>query len=92
MIVKKNEGIDGRLEVAYEYDNERTKQWLEELRGQIKAYENRVAYMKNHQIFITKAGYNYDDDQFGMNYDIYNCFSKTIAGYNAFLIAASSSS
>lgn len=78
LMSKKNEGIDGRLEVAYEYDNERTKQWLEELRGRIKAYENRVAYMKNRQIFITKAGYNYDDDQFGMNYDIYNCFSKTI--------------
>ena len=30
-----NEGIDGRFEVAYEYDNERTKQWLEELRGRI---------------------------------------------------------
>ena len=78
LMSKKNDGIDGRFEVAYEYDNERTKQWLEELRGRIKAYENRIAYMKSHQIFITKAGYNYDDDQFGMSYDIYNCFDKTI--------------
>ena len=34
--------------------------------------------MKKHQIFITKARYNYDGDQFGMDYTFYNCFGKTI--------------
>ena len=27
---------------------------------------------------LFRSGYNYDGDQFGMNYDIYNCFGKTI--------------
>lgn len=78
LMLKQREGADVRFKAAYNYDNERTQRWIEELRGRLQALKDRAAYLKNHQIFITKAGYNYDDDQFGMNYDIYNCFGKTI--------------
>ena len=78
LMSKKSEGREDRFIIAYDYDTERTHRWLEDLRGKIQAYEDKVSYMKKNQIFITKAGYNYDGDQFGMNYDIYNCFGKTI--------------
>ena len=78
LMSKKSEGREDRFIIAYDYDTERTHRWLEDLRGKIQAYQDKVSYMKKNQIFITKAGYNYDGDQFGMNYDIYNCFGKTI--------------
>lgn len=78
LMSKKNEGREDRFIIAYDYDTERTHRWLEDLRGKAQAYQDKVSYMKKNQIFITKAGYNYDGDQFGMNYDIYNCFGKTI--------------
>lgn len=78
LMSKKSEGREDRFIIAYDYDTERTHRWLEDLRGKIQAYQDKVSYMKKNQIFITKAGYNYDGDQFGMNYDIYNCFVKTI--------------
>ena len=78
LMFKKSVGREDRFIIAYDYDTERTHRWLEELRGKIQAYQDKVTYMKKNQIFITKAGYNYDGDQFGMNYDIYNCFGKTI--------------
>ena len=78
LMSKKSEGREDRFVIAYDYDTERTHRWLDELRGKIQAYRDKVSYMKKNQIFITKAGYNYDGDQFGMDYDIYNCFGKTI--------------
>ena len=78
LMSKKSEGREDRFIIAYDYDTERTHRWLDELRGKIQAYQDKVTYMKKNQIFITKAGYNYDGDQFGMDYDIYNCFGKTI--------------
>ena len=78
LMSKKNEGKEDRFLVAYDYDNKRTERWLEDLQSQIQADKERSAYLKKHQIFITKVGYNYDNDQFGMNYSIYNCFGKTI--------------
>ena len=78
LMSKKSVGREDRFIIAYDYDTERTHRWLEDLRGKIQAYQDKVTYMKKNQIFITKAGYNYDGDQFGMNYDIYNCFGKTI--------------
>lgn len=71
-------GIVDRFRLAFEYDSLRTEAWVNKLKAQLKAYKDRVSYMKSHQIFITKAGYNYDDDQFGMDYTFYNCFGKTI--------------
>ena len=71
-------GVQDRFLIAFEYDSVRTEAWANDLRAKIKAYKDRVSYMKSHQIFITKASYNYDGDQFGMDYTFYNCFGKTI--------------
>ena len=71
-------GIEGRFNSAFTYDSVRTAAWVSDLRAKVKAYNDRVSYMKKHQIFITKARYNYDGDQFGMDYTFYNCFGKTI--------------
>lgn len=78
LMSKKSEGLEDRFIIAHNYDTERTNRWLKELRCKIQAYQDKISYMKKNQIFITKAAYNYDDDQFGMDYEIYNCFSKTI--------------
>lgn len=71
-------GIEDRFSTAFEYDSIRTAAWIKDIEVKYKAYKDRVSYMKAHQIFITKADYNYDDDQFGMDYTFYNCFGKTI--------------
>lgn len=71
-------GFEDRFLLAFEYDSVKTEVWVNNLRTELKAYKDRLSYMKSHQIFITKAGYNYDGDQFGMDFTFYNCFGKTI--------------
>lgn len=78
LMSKKSVGREDRFIIAYDYDTERTHRWLEDLRSKIQAYQEEITYMRKNQIFITKAGYNYNGEQFGMNYDIHNCFGKTI--------------
>ena len=45
-------------------------------------YNKEVSFKKKNQIFITGIGYVYDSNEyshrFGMRFDVYNCFSKTI--------------
>ena len=78
LMSKKEEGARERFFAAFMYDKERTDRLIDDLRGRLQAYHDRVTYLKKNQIFITKAGYNFDGDQFGMDYTIYNCFGKTI--------------
>lgn len=71
-----------RLEVASNYDNTKTRIWIEKMKAEIADYNKEIAYRKKNQIFIIGIGYNYDNNeivnQFGLYFDIYNCFSKTI--------------
>lgn len=78
---KREEGAEGRYATASNYAERKVQvvlEQLERLEALEKQQEQRYAYLKSHQIFITQAGYNYDDEQFGMDYEIYNCFGKTI--------------
>lgn len=81
----KSKGEDGKIErfrVAADYDHEKTSIWLDQLKAAIDDYNKDVAYKKKNQIFITGIGYVFDSNEyshdFGMRFDIYNCFSKTI--------------
>lgn len=71
-----------RLEVASNYDNTKTEILIKKLKAKIADYNKEIAYRKKNQIFITGIGYDYDSNefsnQFGLYFDIYNCFSKTI--------------
>lgn len=79
---KGDEGKEQRFIVAATYDDVQTEKWIERLKAAIEDYEKKVAYRKKNQIFITGIGYDYDSNEyshrFGMRFDIYNCFSKTI--------------
>lgn len=79
---KGDDGKKQRFEVAVEYDRIHTDIWLGKLKAAIDDYRMDVAYKKKNQIFITGIGYKYDDNEYshryGMRFDIYNCFSKTI--------------
>lgn len=81
----KAKGEDGKLqrfEAAAAYDDVQTEIWLKRLKSFLDDYNKEVAYKKKNQIFITGIGYLYDNNEyssrFGMRFDIYNCFSKTI--------------
>lgn len=75
-------GREQRFDVAEAYDDVQTKIWLGKLKSAIDDYNKEVAYKKKNQIFITGIGYDYDSNEyssrFGMHFDVYNCFSKTI--------------
>lgn len=73
-----DKGVSERFAVAFEYDTLKTEVYVSKLKNDIKAYKDKISNLKSKQIFITEASYNYDDEQFGMDYTIFNCFSKTI--------------
>ena len=79
---KKEEGREQRFIVATKYDDEQTRIWISKLQSALDEYNKDIAYKKRNQIFITGIGYAYDSNEyssrFGMQFDIYNCFSKTI--------------
>lgn len=75
-------GKEQRFFVAADFDEAQTKKWLGRLKAAIEDYNKDVAYKKKNQIFITGIGYVYDSNEYshsyGMRFDVYNCFSKTI--------------
>lgn len=79
---KGDEGKEQRFYVAEEFETEQTGKWLGRLKAAIDDYNKDVAYKKKNQIFITGIGYVYDSNEYshsyGMRFDIYNCFPKTI--------------
>ena len=79
---KGDEGKELRFDVAADYDDVQTRIYLDKLKSAIDKYDKEVAYKKKNQIFIEGIGYVYDSNEyshrFGMRFDIYNCFSKTI--------------
>lgn len=77
----KTKGEDGREQrfiFAAEYDDVQSEIYINKLKKAIDSINKDVAYKKNNQIFITGIGYEYDSSRFGMHFDVYNCFSKTI--------------
>lgn len=81
----KAKGEDGkvqRFEVAADYDDIHTQIYISLLKSAIAKYDKEVAFKKKNQIFLTGIGYVYDSNEyshsFGMRFDIYNCFAKTI--------------
>ena len=79
---KGEEGKEQRFDAAAAYDEIQTKIYIDKLSEAIDNYKKEVAYKKKNQIFITGIGYDFDSNEyshrFGMRFDIYNCFSKTI--------------
>lgn len=79
---KGEEGKEQRFIVAADYDDVQTRIYLDRLKSAIEKYDKEVAFKKKNQIFLTGIGYVYDSNEyshsFGMRFDIYNCFSKTI--------------
>ena len=79
---KGEEGKAQRFEVAADYDDVQTRIYLDRLKYAIEKYDKEVAFKKKNQIFLMGIGYVYDSNEyshsFGMRFDIYNCFSKTI--------------
>ena len=79
---KGEDGKEQRFYAAAAYDEVQTNIWINKLKNAIDTYNKDVAYKKKNQIFITGIGYDYDSSEyshrFGMRFDIYNCFSKTI--------------
>lgn len=79
---KGEEGKEQRFGIAAAYDDVQTDIYVKKLKSVIDDYNKEVAYKKKNQIFITGIGYVYDSNEysnrFGMRFDIYNCFSKTI--------------
>ena len=79
---KGEEGKEQRFEVAADYDDVQTKIYIEKLTNAIAKYDKEIAYKRKNQIFITGIGYAYDNNEyshrFGMRFDVYNCFPKTI--------------
>jgi len=79
---KGDEGKVQRFEVAAAYDDAQTEIYINRLKTAIDNYNKDVAYKRKNQIFITGIGYDYDSNEyssrFGMYFDVYNCFSKTI--------------
>lgn len=80
--VKGEDGKEQRFNVAADYDDVHTGIWIEKLKSAIDDYNKTVAYRKKNQIFITGIGYVFDSNEYshsyGMRFDVYNCFSKTI--------------
>lgn len=76
------EGKEQRFLVAADYDDVQTSIWIERLKAAIDDYNKEVAYKKKNQIFITGIGYVFDSNEYshsyGLRFDVYNCFSKTI--------------
>lgn len=79
---KGEDGKEQRFYVAAKYDDVQTEIWIGKLKSAIDDYKKDVAYKKKNQIFITGIGYEFDSNEyshrFGMHFDVYNCFSKTI--------------
>ena len=79
---KGEEGKEQRFIVAADYDDAKTSIWISKLKSALDDYNREVAFKKKNQIFITGIGYAYDSNEyssrFGMRFDVYNCFSKTI--------------
>lgn len=81
----KNKGEEGkvqRFEIAADYDEIHTKMWINKMQAFIDEYDKEVAYKSKNQIFLTGIGYVFDSNEyssrFGMRFDVYNCFAKTI--------------
>lgn len=76
------EGKEQRFLIAADYDDVQTSIWIERLKAAIDDYNKEVAYKKRNQIFITGIGYVFDSNEYshsyGLRFDVYNCFSKTI--------------
>lgn len=79
---KEAEGKEQRFLVAADYDDVKTSIYIERLKAAIDDYNKEVAYKKKNQIFITGIGYVFDSNEYshsyGLRFDVYNCFSKTI--------------
>ena len=79
---KGEEGKEQRFDVAVAYDEVQTNIYIGKLKSAIDDYNKEVAYKRKNQIFITGIGYLFDSNEysnrFGMRFDVYNCFSKTI--------------
>lgn len=79
---KGDEGKEQRFEVAAAYDDIQTDIYIKKLQVIVDEYNKKVAFRKKNQIFITGIGYKFDENEyshrFGMYFDVYNCFSKTI--------------
>ena len=79
---KGEEGKEQRFDAAADYDDIQTRIYIEKLTNAIAKYDKEVAYKRKNQIFITGIGYAYDSNEyshrFGMRFDVYNCFPKTI--------------
>lgn len=79
---KGDDGKEQRFMVASKYDDAQTLVYLNNLKKLLEDYNRDVAHKKKYQIFITGIGYAYDSNEysnrFGMRFDIFNCFSKTI--------------
>jgi len=71
-------GKEQRFAVAEAYDDVHTLMWLNNLKAALDKYEAEIRSRKKNQIFITGIGYEYDGSRFGMHFDVYNCFPKTI--------------
>lgn len=79
---KGQEGSEARFLAAFEYDSIRTETFMATARKFLKAIDDEKARRKKLQIFITGIGYSYEDNsyssRFGMFFNVYNCFSKSI--------------
>lgn len=79
---KGEEGKEQRFIVAADYDDVQTEAYIAKLQQAIDDFNKEIAYKKKNQIFITGIGYDYDSNEYshsyGMFFDVYNCFSKTI--------------
>ena len=79
---KGGEGKEQRFFVAADFEEVQTRNWLSRLKAAIDDYNKDVAYKKRNQIFITGIGYVFDSNEYshsyGLRFDVYNCFSKTI--------------
>lgn len=79
---KGENGREQRFIIAAEYDDIQTEIWITKLKNAIDDYNKEIAFKKKNQIFITGIGYDYDSNDYshsyGMRFDVYNCFPKTI--------------
>jgi hypothetical protein len=79
---KGEDGREQRFFVAAAFDDVQTEKWINKLKAAIDEYDKKVSYRMKNQIFITGIGYDFDSNEYshsyGMRFDIYNCFSKTI--------------
>lgn len=79
---KGEDGKEMRFNVAADYDDIQTAKFLNKLKSTIEELEKEIAFKKKNQIFLTGIGYEFDSskysNRYGMRFDVYNCFNKTI--------------